>query len=200
MKICYLYKKEDLVNSLPDFHFVNLEHKHYSEDENWVTNELRMTNQDTIVSISTSYGIGSWTRVNFVDKQGKERLAESVKYTDDDTNPDRIKTRDVISPKLYVYNDNYIERTEGLEDWLMYHGVDVAELDKNAKEIKVYHRVEYPGVPTASLTKHGNWCHSSEDLVLDEREINTVLNSIEDIVLRQKIKDILYARVFKKRY
>lgn len=200
MRTCYLYKKEDLVEKLPDFHLVNLDHKHYDEDGYWTTKEYRLTNQDNVIALSTSYGLGCWTRFTYVDKDGIERTAESVKYVDDDTNPERIKTRDVISPKLVMYDDNYVERTDSLEAWLIYQGVDVIELEANAKEIKVYHRVEYPGVPTASLTKSGNWCHSSEDLVLDEREIDTVLNGIEDIVLRQKIKDILYARVFRKRY
>ena len=37
-------------------------------------------------------------------------------------------------------------------------------------------------------------------LVLNEKDINTVLDGIEDKNLRAKIKQILYARVFKTRY
>jgi hypothetical protein len=59
--------------------------------------------------------------------------------------------------------------------------------------------IEYPGVATPIPTSTGNYAYSNTPLVLTEREIDSVLNGIEDELLRKKIDCILHARVFKRK-
>ena len=73
----------------------------------------------------------------------------------------------------------------------------MADLDKCKKEFNIYETIEFCGVPTP-LKQHGYWAYSSETLVMDEKEIREILDDIEDELLREKTKCILYSRVFKR--
>ena len=72
-------------------------------------------------------------------------------------------------------------------------------LNKIREEFEFHHTIEYAGVPNVYV-KNGYTVSSSENLVLNEKDINAVLDGIEDKNLSAKIKQILYARVFKTRY
>ena len=111
----------------------------------------------------------------------------------------RIDCNKYISPSLYV-NGNWVEATYELRNWLNAYYPNIADdmLKNISQEFTVYDVIEYPGVSTP--IKHDSyWGYSSQDLLLDEREIESVLNGIEDELLRKKIECILYARIFKKR-
>ena len=134
--------------------------------------------------------------INMADGTNYRALSDNVNTSD--VNVLRINNNDIISPKLEV-SGNYVEATEILRNWLLERGVTDNMLNPISKSFTLYRTVTYEGIPAVSKGKRG-WVYSSTDLVLDEREIEKVLNSIEDELLREKIKTILYARVFKKRY
>lgn len=52
LKTCIVYPIEDLLKALPGFRLIDIEVKHYSEDENYRTQEHRLTNQPEIISFS----------------------------------------------------------------------------------------------------------------------------------------------------
>lgn len=116
----------------------------------------------------------------------------------------KLSNNDYISPRL-SRSDDYIGNNEKVQNWLLSHGCTPEDLNLATYEQTIYESVTYPGVPTPYLSNAGiNNCevssyflYDTEDLVLDEREIEVVLNSIQDKVLKEKIKLILYARVFK---
>ena len=196
MRTSLIYPIEEVLKRLPGFHLVTVTNHHYHEDGDWDTYETRLTNQPEIVKVKTQYGFGVWENAEYINAEGKKMYADGASYVNE--RPDRVKVYEIISPKVNILND-YIERTSNLEKWLIRHNVDISELDELAQEYKIYDTIEYPGVSDVSLTKSGHWCHSSENLVLDEREIEFVLNGIADKVLRKKIDGILYARVFKRK-
>lgn len=115
-----------------------------------------------------------------------------------DANILRINDNNIISPRL-VLSSNYVEANEILRNWLLKRGITDNMLNVISKSFTMYGTVTYEGIPSILKGNHG-WMYSSIDLTLDEREIEKVLNSIEDELLREKIKAILYARVFKKGY
>ena len=205
MKTCILYPIDKILNALPSWRIVEVNVKYYDEDSgDYTKRETRITNQPEIIGISSSWCFGRADRVYFKDAEGNEKLAESMKYSDDDTNPNRIKARDVISPKVKVVDETFIEMNNEIKAWLEYQKVNLSEISKYAKEITLYYDITYTGVPDVSIYQHEGckpyFGYSSNDLVLNEKEIETALNSIDDILLREKIKCILEARVFKKRY
>ena len=109
----------------------------------------------------------------------------------------KLHNNDYVSPRLVV-SDNWVESTEDVMAWLLNHGITNAELEACKQEFTIYETIEYCGVCTP-LKYDDSWAWSSETLILDEKEIETVLNDIEDELLREKIRCILYARVFKHR-
>ena len=86
-----------------------------------------------------------------------------------------------------------------MKTWLNNLGISDNSLEEIIETYTVYSIIEYPGVSTPSKYRD-SWGYSSETLKLDEREIQTVLESIEDELLREKIRCILYARIFKRSY
>ncbi len=134
--------------------------------------------------------------INMADGTNYRALSDNVNTSD--ANVLRITNNDIISPKLEI-SGNYVEATEFLRNWLLERGITENMLNLISKSFTLYRTVTYEGIPSISKGIRG-WVYSSTDLVLDEREIEKVLNSIEDELLREKIKSILYARVFKKRY
>ena len=111
----------------------------------------------------------------------------------------RINKTTYISPELIV-NDNYIELTSELVEWLTnIANVSALELETMTEEFLIEEEIEYLGVPSP-VKMSSSWGYSNAPLTLTSSEINTVLNSIEDETLRKKIECILNARVFKKKY
>lgn len=143
---------------------------------------------------SIKYYFGLWTSAVIKLNTGENIKAYSSNVNCDDTNLVRIKDNEFISPEL-IMNDIWIESTDDVMNWLIKHGISMDALESCKREFTLYDSIEYHGVPTPSIS-HGYWVYSSNTLVLDEREIEVVLNSIEDKILRKKIESILYARVF----
>lgn len=191
-KICYDLEK--LLKILDGYSLKIIPTAEEDEDSSYRSFVKYFTNRDDIVDIVEYYSFWTTKVVKFVD--GTQVSLKSSNVNVDDMTLLRINTNDIISPSLIV-NDNYVEASKDLLEWLHARGIS-DELLKNIEEtFNIYDTVEYPGVPTP--IRHDNcWGYSDKALVLDEREIETVLNGIEDIVLREKIKCILYARVFKK--
>lgn len=153
------------------------------------------TNRDDIVDIIEYYSFWTTKTVKFAD--GSKISLKSSNVNVDDETILRINTNDVISPEVAI-NENYVEATKDLIEWLHARGISDDALKNIEETFNIYDTIEYPGVPTP-IRYDKYWGYSNRTLVLDEREIETVLNGIEDITLREKIKCILYARVFKKR-
>ena len=65
---------------------------------------------------------------------------------------------------------------------------------------KTHEQISSLGIGNVEKTRSGAWCYSGTDnpMKLTEEEINTVLNSINDELLKKKIEHLLYARIFKK--
>ena len=131
--------------------------------------------------------------------------AHSSNVNTHDTSLIRIKKNRYVSPDLILFNENWVEATHDLVEWIRLFAVlgeDISDLDQYLSQISTFYMIEeeimYNGVPTPS--KHGtSWGYSSNPLVLQESEIERVLNGIDDELLREKIKCILYARIFQKK-
>ena len=129
---------------------------------------------------------------------GESYSAHSDNVNVDDKEMLRINSNEFISPELKFGDDNHVEATDKLTKWLVARGISKKTLKSFIETYEIYDTITYYGVPTPSK-HHGCWGYSNADLELDEREIQTALNSIKDELLREKINCILYARVFKKR-
>lgn len=126
-----------------------------------------------------------------------DAIAENVNTSDVDAL--RINNNYIISPKL-SFNGGWIEATEHLRNWLYERGITDNELEAISKTFTIYETVKYEGVIYVYKRANGRAYYSSDDLVLEEREIEMVLDSIKDELLREKIRAVLYARVLKKGY
>lgn len=200
-KICY--KTENLLALIPNYEFKSIKTYYYHEDGDYNKEEFYLVNSRyKIEKIEISYGIFSPSvYVDFVDF--KDNSCNHIQLFYDNVNSNdntliRIHNNSIISPKL-ISSDSYIEATESLVEWLKNLGVSEDSLNELSEEFEIYHTIEYVGVPNVYV-KNGYTVSSSENLVLNEKDINTVLNGIEDKNLRIKIKEILYARVFKRWY
>lgn len=103
-----------------------------------------------------------------------------------------------ISPRLTVSADD-VEITQDFESWLIHRGVDSKELEKIVEKERLYRTIEYAGIPNV-VKKGKDYWYSSDNLVLYENEIESVLNGIKDELLSKKIEEILTARIYKQRY
>lgn len=200
-KICY--KTENLLALIPNYEFKSIKTYYYHEDGDYNKEEFYLVNSRyKIEKIEISYGIfGPSVYVDFVDF--KDNSCNHIQLFYDNVNSNdntliRIHNNSIISPKL-ISSDSYIEATESLVEWLKNLGVSEDSLNELGEEFEIYHTIEYVGVPNVYV-KNGYTVSSSENLVLNEKDINTVLNGIEDKNLRIKIEEILYARVFKRWY
>lgn len=191
-KICYNLEK--LLTLLPGYKLKVISTAKEDEDSAYRSSAKYFTNRDDIIDIIEFYSFWVTKVVKFAD--GSKISLKSSNVNVDDKTILRINTNDIISPEVTV-NENYVEATKELLEWLHSRGISDEQLSAVEETFTIYDVIEYPGVPTP--IKDGKyWGYSSEHLKLDEREIESVLNLIEDIVLREKIKVILYARVFKK--
>lgn len=166
------------------------------EDEEWPAHEKQAYyfRKPNVKTVSYYYGFGTSASIELDDGRRIKGLGKNISAN---TEYVKLSDNDYISPKLRV-SDYWVESTEDLFNWLIKHGVTVEDLESCKHEFTIYETVEYCGVPTPSK-QHGYWAYSSETLVMDEREIEAALNDIEDELLREKIKCILYARVFNRR-
>ena len=194
IKICYDVEKIAKALKANGYNFVKL--PVIKEEEDWGKKaECYYFAKPEVSSIEYYYSL--WTSAKIKMKDGSDKEAFSSNINSDDKSLVRIKDNDFVSPELTV-NDTWIEAVDTVTNWLIKHGASMDLLESSKKEFTVYETVEYEGVPTPSIS-HGYWAYSSETLVLDEREIESVLDGIEDEILREKIKCILYAKVFKRR-
>ena len=195
-KVCY--RLDDLMKMLPDFKLVASKVIHESEDDSSAGTEYRLSNREDIKLIKVFHGWGTSLTVEYENGEKFDFYGDNLTIYGRKIN--RINSNSIISPRLYM-GGNFVESREDLDKWLKYQGITEEQLEAISEATTVYEIIEYIGVPTPSKSSHGNyWGYSSENLKLDEREITQVLDSIEDEVLREKIKCILHARVFKRNY
>lgn len=193
-KVCY--KLDSLLRLIPDFHLDKILTIEESEDWSKKNHYAYFVGEQPIKYVYIYYSL--WTSMTVYTEDGEKIKILPNNVNSNDLEALRIVKNDIISPRLTI-NDNYIEVTEKLHEWLNNQGISDKVLETIIETFEVYSIIEFPGVCTPS--KHGSsWGYSSENLKLDEREIKTVLDGIEDELLREKIKCIFYARVFKQRY
>lgn len=192
-KICYDIEKIAEVLKVNGYDFVKLPIIDESEDWKQKTYGYYFAKPE-VKSIEYYYSLWTSATVIFEDGTRKRALGKNVT-----TNGEVIylHKNDYVSPKITV-NDIWAEASEDITNWLIDHGATMDRLESCKQHFDVYETIEYIGVPTPSKS-HGYWGYSSENLVLNEKEIKTALDSIEDELLREKIKCILYARVFEHR-
>lgn len=200
-KICY--ETKNLLALIPNYELKSIKTHYYDEDGDYDKEEFYIVNNRyEIKKIKFSYGIFSSVYVDFVDF--KDNSCNHIQLFSENVNSNdntliRIHNNSIISPKL-ISSEGYIEATESLIKWLKNLGVSEDSLNKINEEFDVYHTIEYFGVPDVYVDEKNRVWNTSENLVLNEKDINTVLDGIKDKNLRAKIKHILYARVFKTRY
>ena len=190
--ICYDVEKIKKELNINGYDFVKLPVTEECDGSNKKT-ECYFFAKPEVSSIEYYYSI--WTSAKIKMKDGKHKEALSFNVNSNDKSIIRIDDNNFISPKLTV-NNTWIEVNDTITNWLIKHGISMNLLESSKKEFTIYETVEYYGVMTPSIN-HGYWSYSSNPLVLDEREIENVLNGIEDKILRKKIECILYAKVFK---
>lgn len=202
-EVCYPRKK--LLELLPDYEIFDIPTIDEDEDERKKSIKSYIVNNSiSVVKVKHYYSL--WTSETVELKEGDPLILRSNNINSDDKEMLRINNNQYISPRIAV-DGEYVASSKALEEWLAGRGIAPEKLEAIAENFDVYEVIEYPGVPTPSyyppnekLKLGASWGYSSENLKLDEREINQVLNGIEDIILREKIKCILYARVFKRHY
>lgn len=196
MKQCFCFKTDNLLKMVPNFRIVLIQTLHESEDETHKKGEYHLANRDDIKDIRYYHSLWTSTTVYFNDGTNQSLYANNVNTKDESLL--RVNRNNFLSPAIKISGD-YVEFTNELAEWLNHNGVQNSDFVEHLEQFTVYESMEYPGVSTPS--KCGKyWGYSSETLVLKEEEIKTVLDSIEDELLRKKIECILYARVFKKKY
>lgn len=193
-KICY--HKESLLALLPECKIQLVKTNVGSEDYEYAENRPYLVARDDITALRIYHSLWTSTAVYFANNSFKDLYANNVNASDRSLL--RVTDNKIISPELQI-SDSYIGATKDLHEWLINYGLTQEQLDEITEEFTVYHTIEYPGVPDVLISgKH--FAYSSNNLKLDEQEIETVLNGIEDKLLREKIRVILYARIFKKGY
>lgn len=193
IKLCYNLEKIKQVLEENGYYFVKLPVTKSSEDWDYDTMGYYFAKPE-VASVDYSYWLWTTAVVTMQDGSVQKMYGSNIESKDEDLL--RIDNNDFISPILSV-NDIWIESNEHVTSWLIGHGVSMELLESNRREFAVYETIEYVGVTTPSKFRD-YWSYSSETLVLDEREIKTALNSIDDELLRKKIECILYARIFKR--
>lgn len=195
-KICY--NANELTKLLPNYELRKFNVRICGEDDDGIDSQWYLC-LPIVKDISMNEGL-FWTSMHIVLKDETEIKAESdnVHSVDGNTNITRINNNNFVSPKLR-YNDGYIESTKELNDWLVLRGITENKLEGIIKTFDLYGEIEYPGVFTPEFSFE-RWSYSTKPLVLKEQEIETVLSGIDDVLLREKIKCILYARIFKNKY
>lgn len=192
-KICYEVK--DLMPKLAKFGYSFGKLPISEEDEEWPSHDSTAYYffQPEVKKIEYFYGFGTTARIELADGRRIRGFAKNISSNEEYV---YLHDNEYVSPRLNV-SDSLVEATDDLIAWLLKHGVEMSDLDKCKKEFNIYETIEFCGVPTP-LKQHGYWAYSSETLVMDEKEISEILDDIEDELLREKTKCILYSRVFKR--
>lgn len=198
MKKALCYKKDDLLALLPGFQLLKIKTIHEDEDDYNERQEYHISNRPDIKEIYHYHSLFTTTTVKYQDGTTKHLYGKNV-YCEGNMLRS-IDENHFLSPRVSV-SAEHISAESDLIVWLKFNGVTEEALEQITDSYTLYHMIEYPGVsnPVKSTISRG-WGYSSELLVLDEREIETVLTSIEDELLRKKIECILHANVFKKHY
>lgn len=193
-KICY--NKHELMNLIPGFHIISVNFGENDEDTGHLKKGFFFTNRNDISFIERYYSLWTSQNVHFLD--GSVLNFKSANVNVDDNTILRINKNNIISPELNI-SDDFIESTTALREWLIFNGISEEQLVSISSEFTIYDEIEYLGIGTPIYYPQSNsFGISSEPLKMSELEIITVLNSIEDNLLRKKIEQILYARVFRK--
>ena len=197
MKVKICYKVEEIKKYLEAEGYVFAKIPVVEEDEDWPNKsyDAYYFAKPEVLSIRYWLSFGTTASINLIDGSFIRAYGSNIKSNDKSVVD--LNNNDWISPKL-TFNGEYVESTCVVLQWLLDHGISDKELESCSKEFHLYDTIVYNGVPTPQKS-NGSWVYSSEPLVLDEREIETILNDIEDELLRRKVKCILYARVFNKR-
>lgn len=200
VKICYNASK--LEEILHGYELRRLPCSECSEDWDDKTSKYYFC-LPKVVSIHISMGF--WDTMYISMSDGSEIKAMSENVNTDDKTLLRINSNTFVSPELKI-NGEWVEATNELTAWIKKYATGAENavsldvfLNDISKQFEIYDVIEYPGVPTPSKHNDRCWGYSDTPLKLDERDIQVVLNGIEDELLRKKIECILYARVFKKR-
>ena len=196
MKECICYNIEKLLQLLPGFQLKAISVVHEDEDDSQYSTEHYLTSRDNIERIEYYHSLGTSISVKYSDNSAESLFGRNFSIAGQLT--PQMGQNYFLSPRVNV-NADYVEATSDLLAWLQYNGVEEEALSEISDTLAVYEIVDYPGVPTP-FKRREHWVYSSEDLRLEEREIQTALASIEDELLRRKIECILYARVFKRHY
>ena len=196
-KICY--KTKNLLALIPNYELKSIKTHYYDEDEDYDKEEFYLVNNNYKIKrvTTTCSPFCSGPTVYFENNSCVVFYYEDVNSNDNTLI--RVHNNSIISPKL-ISSEGYIEATDSLVKWLKNLSVSEDSLNKINEEFDVYYTIEYIGVPNVYVDEKNHIWNTSENLVLNEKDINTVLDGIEDKNLRAKIKQILYARVFKTRY
>lgn len=194
MKTRICYNINYLLKMLPNYELSLIDIISETEDTISMGKRYFFTLEE-VSSVHYYHSLGTSATIHMKNGQIHSALGDNV-FTKDESVL-ALNNNELISPSLTVSGE-WLESTEILVKWLINRGIDHNALHSIMKEFTVYSTIEYPGVPTPSRV-YKYWSYSSENLVLDEREIEQVLNGIEDKILRKKIELILYARVFKRR-
>lgn len=132
--------------------------------------------------------------------EGEELHALSKNVNSYDKAIHRINKLRRISPKLVMIDEVYAEATPELVEWLhtyfvtdyMVEGETVDSILSAASiTFRIDYTVEFKGVWTPIQDERGGWYHSSKDLQLSGKEVETILDQIEDETLSKKIEAIL---------
>ena len=131
--------------------------------------------------------------------EGEELHALSKNVNSDDPSIHRINKLRRISPKLVMIDEVYAEATPELIEWIhtyfvtdyMVDGETVDSiLSAISRTFKIDYTVEFEGVWTPVSHDRGGWFHSSKSLQLSGKEIDTILDQIEDELLSKKVEAI----------
>lgn len=200
-KICYNVTK--LMKLLPHHQFRRVNYVEEG-DECYCKGERLLFVSPDVFSVHIWLGLfGDSMTISLTN--GEEIELHSHNVNVNDTTLLRIGKTQYLSPDLIFVNNDWVEASQDLIEWIHKYAVlpdDLSNLDEYLDQISRSYAIEeeitYEGV--SSPSKHGGcWGYSSNPLVLRESEIDQVLSGIDDELLREKINCILHARIFKKR-
>lgn len=193
-KICFNIDK--LMEKLPNFEILRI--KSIDEDEDGIETKDKyyISSRNDINRIVSSYGFWVSREVYFSDGTSISMYGSNV--NSEDKSLIRVEGNNIISRSLRI-EGTYVEYDEALKKWLDYNGLTEDKLEDLKEEFDIYNVIEYPGVNNP-VSYGDHFAYSNEYIKLDERDIKTVLDSIDDPLLREKIRCILYARIFKRLY
>ena len=195
MKQLVCFDSEKLMKLLPNFEIAKIK-TIMSDDDGSVARDYDYIALPGIEKITKSYGFWMTAVVKFRDGHNIKMYSSNV--NSDDESLIRVEKNNIVSPKISI-TDGYIECNEQLENWLKVNGLDDTALDSAKEEISIYGYTEFIGV-SSPVKMWDGWGMSSKPLVMSDAEIERVLNDISDEDLRRKVKCILTANIFKKKY